>query len=69
MEEISKKFDIHLSAFSANNMDPPVMALSNKMRERAIEWEKGSSILKCTAGYQAWHFVSLMQLKQTSTYL
>jgi hypothetical protein len=51
MEEISKKFDKHLSAFSANNMDPPLMALSNKMREQAIEWQKGSSILKCTAGF------------------
>ena len=50
MEEISKKFDKRLFAFSADNMDPPVMALSNKMREQAIEWQKGSSILKYTAG-------------------
>jgi hypothetical protein len=51
-ESISKKYKIKaqngddLSVFLADDLDPTVMALANKMKELAIKRQKGSSILK-----------------------
>jgi hypothetical protein len=54
-EEISKKYKLtakvgeDLSAFSATDMDPTLIALDNKLKELAIKRQKGSRFLKLTS--------------------
>jgi hypothetical protein len=54
-EEISKKYKLtakvgeDLSAFSATDMDPALIALDNKLKELAIKRQKGSRSLKLTS--------------------
>ena len=52
-----------LSVFSIDNMDSAIIALSNNMRELAIERQKSSSILKITqwALYRRSEFKSLIE--------
>jgi hypothetical protein len=51
-ERISKKYKLKLgdgedlSVFTADEMDPMIMAFNNKMRELAIKRQKGSNVLK-----------------------
>jgi len=54
-DEISKKYKLtakvgeDLSAFSATDMDPALIALDNKMKELAMKRQKGSRFLKLTS--------------------
>ena len=59
-KKISKKYKLNANAgddhstLSTDDMDPAVMALSNKMKELAIRRQKGSSVLK-TASWALYH--------------
>jgi hypothetical protein len=73
-EKISKKYKLNanagddLSTLSTNDMDPAVMALSNKMKELAIRRQKGSSVLK-TASWALYHRSELKELIENITSL
>jgi Prion-inhibition and propagation len=66
-ESISRKFKLKvgdsedLSVLTTDDMDPVVMALTNKMRELAIKRQKGSSILK-TASWALYRRAELKDL-------
>jgi Prion-inhibition and propagation len=67
IEKISKKYKLKakagedLSILAPDDMDPAVMALSNRMRELAIRRQKGSSVLK-TASWALYHKSELKEL-------
>ena len=73
-EKISKKYKLNanagddLSTLSTDDMDPAVMALSNKMKELAIRRQKGSSVLK-TASWALYHRSELKELIENITSL
>jgi Prion-inhibition and propagation len=73
-EKISKKYKLSakpgddLSTLSTDDMDPAVMALSNKMKKLAIRPQKGSSVLK-TASWALYHRSELKELIQNITSL
>jgi hypothetical protein len=66
-ESISKNYKLKagvgedLSVFMADDMDPRVMALTNKMKELAVKRQKGSSILK-TASWALYRRTELKDL-------
>ena len=73
-EKISKKYTLNanggedLSILAPDDIDPTVIALSNKMRDLAIRRQKGSSILK-TASWALYHRSELKELIETITSL
>jgi hypothetical protein len=66
-EKISKRYRLNAKAgddqsiLNANDIDPAVMAINNKMRELAIRRQKGNSILK-TASWALYHRSELKEL-------